>query len=103
MSSTAGPHPPALEEGPLCAGKSTLEPISEEVKRLRESTCSLDNSQVSDLKSPSHQVISCFLHSQVEVVVPGRSENPPNVRILESVLSSELFDSFFPRAHSSYT
>jgi len=61
-----------------------LEPISEEVKKLRASTCSLENSQVED-------------------VVPGRPNNPSNVRVLESVLPPKLFESFFPRAHSSYT
>jgi len=78
-------NPPAQGEEVLtCAGRDTSEPISEEVKKLRETTCSLDN-------------------SQVERVVPGRLDNPPNVRVLESVLSSKLFDSFFPRAHSAYT
>ena len=45
-SSTAVPQPPASAEGPSCAGKTTLEPISDEVKKLRASTCSLENSQV---------------------------------------------------------
>ena len=40
-------NPPAQGEEVLtCAGRDTSEPISEEVKKLRETTCSLDNSQV---------------------------------------------------------
>ena len=94
-------NPPAQGEEVLtCAGRDTSEPISEEVKKLRETTCSLDNSQVTF--SPCHCVLRQYTH-QVEKVVPGRLDNPPNVRVLESVLSSKLFDSFFPRAHSAYT
>ena len=94
-------NPPAQGEEVLtCAGRDTSEPISEEVKKLRETTCSLDNSQVT--LSPRHHILRQYTH-QVEKVVPGRLDNPPNVRVLESVLSSKLFDSFFPRAHSAYT
>ena len=94
-------NPPVQGEEVLtCAGRDTSEPISEEVKKLRETTCSLDNSQVT--LSPCHCVLRQYTH-QVEKVVPGRLNNPPNVRLLESVLSSKLFDSFFPRAHSAYT
>ena len=40
-------NPPAQGEEVLtCAGRDTSEPISEEVMKLRETTCSLDNSQV---------------------------------------------------------
>ena len=49
-------NPPAQGEEVLtCAGRDTLEPISEEVKKLRETTCSLDNSQVT--LSPCHCVL----------------------------------------------
>ena len=94
-------NPPVQGEEVLtCAGRDTSEPISEEVKKLRETTCSLDNSQVT--LSPCHCVLRQYTH-QVEKVVPGRLDNPPNVRVLESVLSSKLFESFFPQAHSAYT
>ena len=49
-SSTAVPQPPSAQ-GPSCAAKKTLEPISEEVKKLRASTCSLENSQVTVKKN----------------------------------------------------
>ena len=53
---TSTKNPPAQGEEVLtCAGRDTSEPISEEVMKLRETTCSLDNSQVT--LSPCHHIL----------------------------------------------
>lgn len=63
---------------------SSSEPLSDEVRELRKSTCMLDN-------------------TEVEEVTPGRSMNPANVLIVENILSESLFKASFPNANPAYT
>jgi len=62
----------------------SAEELTDEVKNLRLSSCSIPN-------------------SEVEMVIPGRDTNPANVKILESILSPENFTQMFPKAEPAYT
>lgn len=62
----------------------TQEPISAEVRALRQATCMLPN-------------------AEVEKVAIGSATNPANVRILESIFPPENFKVEFPNANSAYT
>lgn len=42
-------------------------------------------------------------NSEVNVVIPGRAQNPSNVLLVESLLSEKQFLSLFPQASPSYT
>ena len=66
-----------------CKLEST-EKLTDEVKKLRLSTCSIPN-------------------SEVEKVTPGRDLNPDNVKIFESLVSQENFTNLFPKANPAYT
>jgi len=65
-------------------GTQTTEPITEEIKELRKSTC-----MTSD--------------QEVDAVMPGSVSNPANVKIVESLLSNKKFRELFPRADPAYT
>merc|ERR1712156_175383 len=67
----------------VCGAESS-EPLSPEVRLLRKSTCLLSN-------------------DEVENVAPGRDLNPPNVKIVESLLSGDNFTQLFPKADKAYT
>jgi len=60
------------------------EPISTEVISQRSTTC-------------------MFPASIVDRVEPGRKENPANVKIVEAILSEEVFYTAFPSANIAYT
>jgi len=62
----------------------TLEPITEEVKKLRILNCMAEN------------II-------VDKITDGGADNPANVKILQSVFSSSDFAKFFPNANPAYT
>ena len=57
---------------------------NEKVRRQRESTC----------------MFPTFLAEQVE---PGLESNPTNVKVVESILTQEMFKDFFPSAHEVYS
>ena len=70
--------------GTLC-GRSSLEPLTREVRILRESTsCTLGN-------------------TEVDAIVPGSRNNPTNVKNVEQVLPELKFQEFFPRRNEAYT
>ena len=54
------------------------------MSELRQSTCTLDN-------------------AEVDKVVPGRRDNPANVRTVEQLLPAAQFAALFPRAAAAYT
>ena len=59
-------------------------PISEDVRSQRQTTC-------------------MFNHVVAESVEPGRKKNPLNVKIVEEILTEELFNKAFPNARTAYT
>lgn len=66
-------------------GKSTSEPISEEVRSQRDAaSCTLDN-------------------ASVEAIEPLRSSNPQNVKNVEAIFPESTFNQFFPDRHAAYT
>merc|ERR1712126_212181 len=70
--------------GTLC-GSSSSEPLSSDIKLLRDSTsCTLAN-------------------SLVESITPGSPSNPSNVKNVETIFPESKFSSFFPRKDSAYT
>jgi len=70
--------------GTLC-GRPSLEPLTREVRILRESTsCTLGN-------------------KEVDAIVPGSQNNPTNVKNVEQVLPELKFQEFFPRRNEAYT
>jgi len=70
--------------GTLC-GSSSSEPLSSDIKLLRDSTsCTLAN-------------------SLVESITPGSPSNPSNVKNVETIFPESKFNSFFPRKDSAYT
>lgn len=60
------------------------EPITGEVRRVREEVCTLDMDTVA-------------------LVRPGRKQNPENVKTVESVVTEMDFNGIFPKADPSYT
>jgi len=74
----------SLIENSSSCSTETSEPLTEELKHLRLSTCSLTN-------------------GEVEKVSPGRESNPSNVKVVESLLSQEIFTNLFPKADAAYT
>eukprot|EP01067_Filipodium_phascolosomae_P003972 Filipodium_phascolosomae@DN2707_c0_g1_i3.p1 len=42
-------------------------------------------------------------NAQVEAIVPGRAENPDNVKRVESIVSAERWNYFYPLRHEVYT
>ena len=75
---------PSSCSGTLC-GVATTEPITDEIKTLRDMTsCTLDN----DL---------------VEAISPGSSSNPQNVKNVETVFPESKFNDFFPTRNAAYT
>jgi len=89
METQATPEPTAstglttLSPEPNCKYEEE-EPVSPEVMAMRNSTCML----------PGHMVDS---------VEQGREENPRNVRIVEKVMTEEMFRTAFPNANPAYT
>ena len=83
--STARPLPPSSScSGTLC-GQKTSEPITQEIKNIRESTsCTLDN-------------------KLVELIEPGSVNNPENVKNVEKIISESRFREFFPQKNGAYT
>ena len=59
-------------------------PISEDVRSQRQTTC-------------------MFNHVVAESVEPGRKKNPLNVKIVEEILTEEIFNKAFPNARTAYT
>ena len=81
---TTGPNPASGCSGTLC-GYSSTEPLTPEIRDLRESTsCTLDN-------------------TLVEAITPGSPSNPSNVKTVEQVLPESKFNEFFPRKNAAYT
>ena len=71
-------------DGSVC-GETSTEPIPAEIQSLRDKTsCTLPN-------------------SLVEKIGPGLSNNPENVKNVESVLPESKFDEFFPNRNAAYT
>ena len=60
------------------------EPISEAVRESRSLTCKL----------PSYQI---------EAIYPGSDDNPPNVKILQNIITPQKFKEIFPKANPAYT
>ena len=70
--------------GTIC-GRTTNEPISDEVKNQRDSaSCTLDN-------------------VAVEAISPLSSSNPQNVKNVEAIFPESLFNEFFPTRNAAYT
>jgi len=72
------------EEAPNSCTIESVEKLTDDVKALRLSTCSLPN-------------------SEMEKVLPGKESNPQNVKIVESIFSPEDFTKLFPKADPAYT
>merc|ERR1712038_1709804 len=83
--STASPLPPSSScSGTLCGQKSS-EPITQQIKNIRESTsCTLDN-------------------RLVELIQPGSVRNPENVKNVEKILPESRVMEFFPQKSAAYT
>ena len=79
--SSATSRPTSTETS--CSTDSS-EPINDEIKELRKSTCTLSN-------------------NDVEKISPNSDSNPANVKIVESLMSETKFQEIFPRANPSYT
>ena len=70
--------------GTIC-GRTTSEPISNDVQNQRESaSCTLDN-------------------EAVEAISPLRSSNPQNVKNVEAIFPESKFNDFFPTRNAAYT
>ena len=70
--------------GTIC-GRTTTEPISDEVRNQRESaSCTLDN-------------------EAVEAISPLSSSNPKHVKNVEAIIPESKFNEFFPKRNDAYT
>ena len=89
VSATTSNSAITTEESSSCSGticgKSTSEPISDEIKYQRDSaSCTLDN-------------------ASVEAIEPLRSSNPQNVKNVEAIFPESIFNQFFPDRNVAYT
>ena len=65
-------------------GLPSLEPLSPDVRDLRASTCTLEN-------------------SKVEAIIPGSTTNPTNVKNVERIFPESMFNDIFPQHSPAYT
>ena len=79
------PNPsPSDCSGTIC-GVSSSEPITPQIRKLRQSTsCTLDN-------------------KKVEAIYPGGPTNPQNVKNVEAIFPESKFKEFFPKKNAAYT
>jgi len=91
-------------------GKKTQSPLVPPPSVLGDGPPNREQIEAEELRLTSQGAISVIrkrlatlASNEVELVRPGRPANPPNTKLVESIISEEDWEYLFPQRHSLYT